>query len=690
MLLLGRDLGPATFAFMTRELRRRSWPRATFAVVATLALPLVAPPGCFKDAGGDSGTTGETTGPAGTSGSSTSEIPDLPVDETSETGATTGCETEGCGTTGTTGCVASPPDDGCVVPDTHATVQEALDDASCAEVYLRPGVYKGALTITRDVVLGTDCEEAVVLDGDGEGATITITAGHTTLNRLVVTGGRGVDGGGIHNEGSLDVIDSSVQANEAARGGGIFSVGPLLTLQGSFVLDNIVTLSPEQQTPEDNRLGGGGVFVSGGDVALANATIIAGNRVELTAPFVSGTGGGLRAVDSNVTITDDSQLRDNVIELVSEGGSSSARGGGVYVSGASELLIDGATIRNNRVIISATSGSLDASGGGVATSGGRISLLAGSVRNNEASVDVAAAVPETQALARGGGVFLALRDGDDSTVEVARVVESTISTNTAVLTGSGVARGGGVDIVSPEASSLGVVALERSTISGNWASGDLESARGGGLSMTLNHGSAAVTVAIRQSTFSGNNAKLTGDGELAVGGAVYALTLPATGKLALYLSGATISANTADGDIGNLGIAGGLAYETSAANPVEIGLRNSILADNAADGGNPDCLTQAEAGLQSAGFNLIGALEDCALDNMQESDIIGVPAGLIPLADNGGPTETMAISVASPALEGGDPMGCADENASVFDVDQRGSPRVNGERCDIGAYELQQ
>ncbi len=686
MLLLGRARAPATFPFVARDRRRRSWPRAS---LVTLALPL-ALTSCFKDPGGDSRTTGDTTGPETIATGETTSIPDLPVDETSETGETTGCETEGCGTTGATGCVASPPDDGCVVPDTHATVQEALDDVSCAEVYLRPGVYKGALTITRDVVLGTDCEEAVVLDGDGEGATITITGGHTVLSRLIITGGRGVDGGGIHNEGSLDLVECSVQTNEAARGGGIFSVGPLLVLQGSVILDNLVTLEAAQQGPDDNRVEGGGVYVSGGDVALSNGTIIASNRVDLTAPFASGRGGGLRAHDSIVTITDDSALRDNVVEIDSMDGASSSRGGGVFVSGASELLIDGVTIRNNHVIAHGFSGSIEASGGGAAMVGGQLTLLAASVRNNEASADTAETLPEVMATARGGGLFIELRDGDDPLLERARVLESTISTNTAVLVGRGTARGGGVDVAGPDNSSLGTVTLERSTINGNWASADESRARGGGLSVTLNAEAATFAVAIRQSTFANNNAKLTGDGELAVGGAIYATTLTATGKLALQLSGATISANTADGDVGNLGIAGGLAYETDVLNPVEIVLRNSILADNAADGGNPDCLTQAEAGLQSAGFNLIGALEDCALDNMQESDVIGVPAGLIPLADNGGPTQTMAISVASPALEGGDPMGCADELANIFDADQRGSPRVSGERCDIGAYELQQ
>jgi hypothetical protein len=51
---------------------------------------------------------------------------------------------------------------------------------------------------------------------------------------------------------------------------------------------------------------------------------------------------------------------------------------------------------------------------------------------------------------------------------------------------------------------------------------------------------------------------------------------------------------------------------------------------------------------------------------------------LAPLADNGGPTDTLALRVGSPAIDAGDacPAG-----------DQRGSSRAQGKTCDAGAYE---
>jgi hypothetical protein len=59
------------------------------------------------------------------------------------------------------------------------------------------------------------------------------------------------------------------------------------------------------------------------------------------------------------------------------------------------------------------------------------------------------------------------------------------------------------------------------------------------------------------------------------------------------------------------------------------------------------------------------------------------------LQDNGGPTDTQALSLGSPAVDHANPAGCTDSTNTLLTVDQRGMTRPQGVACDVGAYELQ-
>lgn len=101
-------------------------------------------------------------------------------------------------------------------------------------------------------------------------------------------------------------------------------------------------------------------------------------------------------------------------------------------------------------------------------------------------------------------------------------------------------------------------------------------------------------------------------------------------------------------------------------------LRNSIVTGNA----TADCVTP----VSSLGNNLDGD-GTCGLNGA--GDLVATDAALGPLADNGGPTPTLALLPGSPAI---DRIAIA-QCASI--ADQRGARRAQGApfRCDIGAYE---
>ena len=79
--------------------------------------------------------------------------------------------------------------------------------------------------------------------------------------------------------------------------------------------------------------------------------------------------------------------------------------------------------------------------------------------------------------------------------------------------------------------------------------------------------------------------------------------------------------------------------------------------------------------LASRGHN-VDADGTCRFDG--PGDRSGVDPMLAPLADNGGPTDTMALLEGSPAIDEGDACPA---------TDQRGATRAQGARCDAGALE---
>ena len=229
--------------------------------------------------------------------------------------------------------------------------------------------------------------------------------------------------------------------------------------------------------------------------------------------------------------------------------------------------------------------------------------------------------------------------------------------------------------------SNGLLTISNSTIAGNSTSGS-----GGGV---VNESSGTVT--ITSSTIANNSASQGGGGIENFG--------------ALTLTNSTIADNKASGGEGGgidnagtlatvnstiayntspFGSGGGLYDETSGFSTLD----NTIVAQNTGVDG-PDDIAGAAVSSTSM-YNLVGVDETQSLTDGTDGNQVGVAdPGLGALANNGGPTQTIALLAGSPAINRGDNALAVDPQGNPLTTDERGVgfPRIVGGTVDIGAYE---
>ncbi len=194
----------------------------------------------------------------------------------------------------------------------------------------------------------------------------------------------------------------------------------------------------------------------------------------------------------------------------------------------------------------------------------------------------------------------------------------------------------------------------------------------------------AVNSTLHGNAANGGAAAVGGDGA-GLGGAIFNLNGD------VELDSVTIAANSAQegGALYNLGYMGfdtgdaaGHAYQA------RVVIVNSILSDST---GGADLVANVPVTLSSNLANTAEASADASAANIVETkmalgsgSITGSPVAadpqLAPIADNGGSTQTRALSATSPAVDTG-----------ITDVaaDQRGVARPQGAADDIGAFELE-
>jgi predicted outer membrane repeat protein len=224
------------------------------------------------------------------------------------------------------------------------------------------------------------------------------------------------------------------------------------------------------------------------------------------------------------------------------------------------------------------------------------------------------------------------------------VINSTFSGNTALTDTGGI-------------TNTGTLTLINSTFSGNT----------GGNGGAIGNSFFGRGLIIINCTFSGNiavhspSAGGPGGGGISNGGT-------------LTVINSTFSGNTAEGGVGGDIESGGSGLTS---------LKSTILAASSSSGncfGNFTDLGYNISDDDSCGFTAVGSLNN--------TDPMLDPAGL---ANNGGPTQTIALLSGSAAIDAIPVAECTDQQGNRLTTDQRGFPRPdNGEGvCDIGAYEFQ-
>ena len=280
----------------------------------------------------------------------------------------------------------------------------------------------------------------------------------------------------------------------------------------------------------------------------------------------------------------------------------------------------------------------------------------------------------------GAGARSTVVDGNGAS----RVFTINNSATTTTVTGLTVT-GGNADATAPVTAGNGGGFLTGSqailVLRGTAVVGNRASLSGGGIS----YGHTGATGTIENSLIAGNTAGDAGSVMAANGGGIFAqgglsvtnstitdnaarTTLAAQGGGILALA---MNVNLVNSTVSNNTAAGGTSMGGGIMNAASLSATNTIVAGN----------TGGDCGAAAMGATLANNLSgDASCGFTGAAGRQNANPALGPLADNGGPTNTRAISQSSPAANAGTAAGCPA-------TDQRGVARPQGPACDIGAFE---
>ena len=551
---------------------------------------------------------------------------------------------------------------------------------------------------TYSLTLTNAAEETGDMTGDLDITTtlhsVTIAGSGTSGPNATVIDASGLNTAGFHDRAFH------------ITGSGVIAVFQNLVIQnGQATNDGTNGASTDPTTINNGNRAGGGILNNGGSVTLNNVIIkscmslgrgdVAGGP---TGGILEARGAGLASLGTgtvivmNSTLTGNTSLGGNGTAGVNVNIASSAKGGSVYFEGGT-LNIDGSRIDTSAANGGAGSGvpqdgMLNGGNGGLAQGGG-VWIGGGTVTVNNTTFDTTAATGG----ASGGGGNSSGVPGEADGGGIYSLGNTTVTNSTFHMTG--VTGGTAGDAFGP------------SGIGSHTASGG---GNGQGGAIFADGGSLIVDTATfaNNSAVGGNGGNggqtdgsqgAHGAGGMAFGGAI------ANNAGTVSIKHSTISLNNAQG--GNSGVNMGGANKPARpvaagtgggvrVGPASVTVENTIIAGDTAANGTGDTTSaptpspNVDGAATSNGHNLLGDATG-AMGFSGTGDQTGANPMLAALADNTGPTETMALMPGSPAIDAGVASGAMfDQRGLARTFDDPTVTNVSGsDGTDIGAFELQ-
>jgi hypothetical protein len=559
---------------------------------------------------------------------------------------------------------------------------------------------------TYNLTITNATQENAALTGD-----LDIT---TTLHSVTIAGGGSstiIDAAGLTSGNMHD------RAFQITGSGVTVAFQDLVIQNGKAADDGSSGASTNPAIQNFTRAGGGILNGAGIDVNL-----------------VTVNGGGTVTLD-NVTIQS-CQVLGKGDDQVNEHRTLDAWGGGLASLGATgNVIITGSTFTGNTALggnggnFNNGAGS-NARGGSIYFEGGTLNIDGSRIASSNATGGVGGNGPGNQqnggfgGTAQGGGAYIGggTMTINNSTFESCAATGGNSGTGQNGAEPAGDGGGGGLY-------SLGTVTVTNSTFHLNSVTGGRSGDTFGpdcfGAHESLNAGAArggailadAGSLIVDTATFANNSAhggnggnggptnvatcaqSQHGDGGVAYGGAI------TNNSATVNIKHATISGNSAQAGNSGVNQAGASLPPRNAAEgtgggirvgPGSVTLENTIIAGNTAANGvgaNPGAFTpgpNVDGAVTSSGHNLIGNAAE-ATGFTGTGDQTGVDPLLVPLASNGGPTQTMALTPGSPAIDAGVAAGATlDQRGMPRPVDDPGVANTGGsDGTDIGAYEAE-